>query len=207
MPSDKELKLIKNSMEDFEIEKILKEKFDRYGFGKCEIINQPNSKRIVVYVANLSRAVEGGKKRILLEEELKEKFKIPEVKIEFRELEKPFLNAYFVARRIGKAIENGINYKVAAHYYLDKIMESGAVGALINISGKIIGKERSSFQKFKDGYILHSGNYKEELVDEAHYRAQIPHGVIGITVKILREAPIEFVFEKGLNASTETKTA
>ncbi|MCS7123730.1 MAG: 30S ribosomal protein S3 [Candidatus Aenigmarchaeota archaeon] len=203
MPVEKIDNLIKIKIIKSEIERILKEKFDSYGYGGCDILIMPHSTRIFVYVVNLARALEvGNKKRIILENEFKEKFKLMDPRIEFKEIENPFLNAYVVARRIGRAIERGIDYKKAANYYLDKVMESGAIGCLIKVSGKIMGKERSASQKFKDGYILHSGNYEEVLVDKAHYRATIPHGIIGISVKILKQAPIEFVFEKKLEDGT-----
>lgn len=203
MPEEKLKNLIKIKIIKNEMEKILREKFDSFGYGGCDILMMPYTTRIYVYVVNLARALEfGNKKRIMLENEFKERFKLIDPKIEFKEIEKPFLNAYVVARKIGRAIERGIDYKKATNYYLSKVMESGAVGCLIEVSGKLIGKERSSAQKFRDGYILHSGNYREELVDEAHYRAIIPHGIIGVTVKILKEAPTEFVFEKEMESGT-----
>ena len=203
MPSNREKKMIELGIKKSELTEFLRKRLDRYGFGGCEISLTPLVSRIVVYLVDIHKFLGSGeKKRIILEEEIAKTFSISNPKIEIREVENPYLNAYIVVRRIGRAIERGINYKRVANFYLRKVMDAGAVGVLIKVSGKIAGKERSRFQKFKDGYIIHSGNYKETLVDEAHYRASIPHGIVGVTVKILKEVPQEFIFEKELNATS-----
>jgi small subunit ribosomal protein S3 len=77
-------------------------------------------------------------------------------------------------------------------------MEAGAIGIQIRIGGKL-GGEKARFQKFKEGYIKHSGYYSETLVDKGYARAMLKPGIVGIQVKILKEVPkevLEFKVEK-----------
>ena len=75
-------------------------------------------------------------------------------------------------------------------------MEAGAVGIQIEIAGKIGGVERSRRQKFKQGFVAHSGEYAERLVDFGYTQAIIKAGVIGIKAKIMKSLPKEVVIEK-----------
>jgi ribosomal protein S3 len=84
-------------------------------------------------------------------------------------------------------------------------MKAGAIGALIVISGKIMGKERSRRVKFKDGFIATSGEYAERLVDRAQAQALIKFGIVGIEVRIMKEMPKEFIFEKKIEKGEKSE--
>lgn len=192
---------VENSVRSFEIEEFLSKIFERAEVSKIETERTPLGTRIIVYVGRPGIAVSRLKKHENeIMETLKNKFKVINPMIDIREVENPYLDARIVAYRIKKAIERGIHYKKASIFYLDKIMENGAVGAEIRIAGKILGKERSATKKFVKGYILHTGFYKEMYVDVAYQQAFIKPGVIGIQVRILKKAPQEFLWEKGVGS-------
>ena len=98
------------------------------------------------------------------------------------------MDAQVVANKIAKSLERGGFYKKIANYYLDEIMKAGAVGVQIRVGGKL-GGERGRFQKFKEGYIKHSGYFGDEIVDKGKATATLKPGVVGIQVKILKEQP------------------
>jgi small subunit ribosomal protein S3 len=108
--------------------------------------------------------------------------------LDVREVENPFLDAQVVANNITKSIERGGFYKKVANYYIDEIMKAGAVGVQIRVGGRL-GGEKARFQKFKKGYIKHSGYYADNLVDKGKATAITKPGVIGVQVKILKEIP------------------
>jgi small subunit ribosomal protein S3 len=137
-----------------------------------------------------------GKKIDEIAEEIREKFGFENPLIDVREIENPFLDAAIVAKRVAKALERGINYKKVCNYYVSKVMEAGAIGVQIRVAGKLAGKERSRFQKFKAGFITHTGEYAERLVDRAQAQAMLKPGIVGIEVKIMKHAPKEFEFER-----------
>ncbi|MEM5853051.1 MAG: 30S ribosomal protein S3 [Candidatus Aenigmatarchaeota archaeon] len=190
---------VKEGIKESEVEYYLAKKFEKAGFSRCVIQRTPLGTRIIVYVHKPGIAIgRSGKKIDEIAEEMKKKFGFENPLIDVKEVENPFLDANIVAKRIADAIERGINYKKVANYYLDKIMEAGAIGAQIKTGGKLAGKERSRFQKFKRGFVAFSGDYAETYVETGYAQAQIKPGIVGVEVKIMKELPREFVFEKGL---------
>ena len=188
---------IKEGIKEADLQEYLKKKFENAGYSRAEIERTPIGTRIIIYAYKPGLIIgKSGRKIDDLVEEIKQKFKIENPLIDVREVTNPFLDANIVAKRIARAIERGINYKRVALYYLDQIMKAGAIGALIVISGKIMGKERSRRVKFKDGFIATSGEYAERLVDRAQAQALIKFGIVGVEVRIMKEMPKEFIFEK-----------
>jgi len=190
---------VKEGIKEAQIEKFLRDRFDRAGYSHTDIQRTPVGTRIVVY-ANKPGLVIGrsGRRISSVTEEIKKKFGFENPLIDVREVEQPFLDANIVASRIAKALERGIHYKRVCNFYLDKIMEAGAIGVQIEASGKLAGTQRSRFQKFRKGFIAHSGDYAEKLVDKGYTQATLKPGVAGIQVKIMKEAPKEFIVKKGI---------
>ena len=197
---------VKEGIKESEIETYLKERFSRAGYSHSEIQRTPVGTRIIVY-ANKPGLVIGrsGRRVTQITEDIKKKFGFENPLIDVREVGNPFLDAKIVASRIGNALERGIHYKRVCNYYVQKIMEAGAIGVQIEASGKLAGTERSRFQKFRDGYITHSGDYAEKLVDKGFSKAMLKPGMAGITVKIMIEPPKELIIEQGLRKIAQDK--
>ncbi len=177
------------------IQSYLAKKFAKAGYSHSEMQRTAVGTKIVVYVNRPGLVIGKSGKRIgEITEDIKVKFGIDNPMVDVREVENKFLDANIVASRITDSIERGINYKKAVNFYIDKIMESGAIGVLVIAAGKLIGSERSLVSKFKRGYIVHSGDYAETLVDHGHATANLKAGIVGIDVKILRQRPAEFQF-------------
>ncbi|MGC8993561.1 MAG: 30S ribosomal protein S3 [Candidatus Aenigmatarchaeota archaeon] len=192
---------VREGIKEADLQEYLKKKFERAGYSRAVIERTPIGTRIIIYAYKPGLVIgRSGRKVEELAKEIKEKFKIENPMIDVREVDNPFLDANIVAKRIARAIERGINYKKVATYYLDQIMKNGAIGALIVISGKIMGKERSRRVKFKDGFIATSGEYAERLVDRAQAQALIKFGIVGVEVRIMKEMPKEFIFEKKIES-------
>jgi small subunit ribosomal protein S3 len=188
---------VKEGVKRAEIEEYLRKKFEKGGYSHSKIERTPLGTRIIVYAHKPGLVIgKSGKKIDELTEEIREKFGFENPLVDVKEIENPFLDATIVAKRIVKALERGINYKKVCNYYVSKVMEAGAIGVSIKISGKIAGKERSRSQKFIKGFVAHSGEYAESLVDRAQAQAMLKPGIVGVEVKIMKEAPKEFEFEK-----------
>merc|ERR1712110_1320639 len=65
------------------------------------------------------------------------------------------------------------------------IMESGAKGCEVVISGKLRG-QRAKAMKFTDGLMIHTGHPVTEYVDTAVRHVLLRRGVLGVKVKILK---------------------
>ncbi|MEM5814977.1 MAG: 30S ribosomal protein S3 [Candidatus Aenigmatarchaeota archaeon] len=197
---------VREGLKEMELQEYLKKKFERAGYSRAIIERTPIETRIIVYAYRPGLIIgKSGRRVSELEQEIKEKFKIENPVVDIREVENPLLDANIVAKRIAKAIERGIHYKKVTIYYLDQIMKAGAIGCLITISGKIMGKERSRRVKFKNGFIATSGEYAKRLVDRAKTQALIKFGIVGVEVRIMKEMPTEFIFEKKIGEKNEEK--
>ncbi|KAL8498487.1 hypothetical protein ACS0TY_021712 [Phlomoides rotata] len=63
-------------------------------------------------------------------------------------------------------------------------MESGAKGCEVIVSGKLRA-QRAKSMKFKDGYMISSGQPVKEYIDSAVRHVLLRQGVLGIKVKIM----------------------
>ena len=66
---------------------------------------------------------------------------------------------------------------------MKQIMESGAMGVQITISGKLRG-DRSAFEKHVAGILPRAGHHAEVIVDEDIAHVQTAMGLIGIRIRI-----------------------
>jgi small subunit ribosomal protein S3e len=78
----------------------------------------------------------------------------------------------------------GLPVRRACYSVLRFIMESGARGCEIIVSGKLRG-QRAKAMKFVDGLMIHSGDPMNHFVQRAVKHVQLRQGVLGIKIKIM----------------------
>merc|ERR1712226_1390296 len=78
----------------------------------------------------------------------------------------------------------GLAVRRACYGVLRFIMESGAKGVEIVVSGKLRG-QRAEAMKFVDGFMIHSGSPVHDYVDFAVRHVEMRQGILGIKVKIM----------------------
>jgi small subunit ribosomal protein S3e len=78
----------------------------------------------------------------------------------------------------------GLAVRRACYGVLRFIMESGAKGCEVIVSGKLRG-QRAKSMKFLDGLMIHSGDPMNDYVDQAVRHVLLRQGVLGIKVKIM----------------------
>jgi small subunit ribosomal protein S3e len=82
---------------------------------------------------------------------------------------------------------SGTPVRVAANNILGLVMRrGGAKGVEVIISGKIRG-QRAKSQKYKQGYIISTGQPRLEFIDEAVRHVELRQGVLGVKVKIMAD--------------------
>ncbi|MCQ4335036.1 30S ribosomal protein S3, partial [Natronomonas sp. F2-12] len=130
-------------------------------------------------------------------------FNLDDPQIDVQEVEEPDLNAQIVADRLANALERGWYFRKAGHTTIDRIMDSGALGAEIILSGKVTGA-RSRVEKFNRGYIKHNGEPAETIVDKGVGTAVMKLGTIGVRVKIIppdAKLPDDFEVYEGVEVA------
>jgi small subunit ribosomal protein S3e len=78
----------------------------------------------------------------------------------------------------------GLAVRRACYGVLRYIMESGAKGCEVIVSGKLRA-QRAKSMKFKDGYMISSGQPAKEYIDSAIRHVLLRQGCIGIKVNIM----------------------
>ena len=101
-------------------------------------------------------------------------------------------------------IERGTAFRRATMWTLNQIMEGGAMGVQITVSGKLRG-DRSAFEKHTQGILPRAGNYAKNLVSEDITHTKTPMGLIGIKIRIATKEKLipEFQFNKSSKTEKE----
>jgi len=180
-----EQQFIEDGLQRTQIDEFFAEELGRAGYGGMDVAKTPMGTQIVLKAEKPGMVIgKGGKNIRKITTELEERFNLDDPQIDVQEVEEPDLNARIVADRLGNALERGWYFRKAGHTTIDRIMESGALGAEIVLSGKVTGA-RSRVEKFNRGYIKHNGEPAEDIVDSGVGVAVMKLGTIGVQVKII----------------------
>ncbi|AXR77629.1 30S ribosomal protein S3 [Natrarchaeobaculum sulfurireducens] len=197
-----EHQFIENGLQRSQIDEFFEEELGRAGYGGMEVAKTPMGTQIVLKAEKPGMVIgKGGENIRKVTTALEEKFNLEDPQIDVQEVDEPDLNARIVADRLANALERGWYFRKAGHTTIDRIMESGALGAEIVLSGKVTGA-RSRVEKFNRGYIKHNGEPAEEIVDEGQGVAVMKLGTIGVTVKIIppnAELPDDFQIHEDMD--------
>ncbi|MFC6875235.1 30S ribosomal protein S3 [Halobellus marinus] len=180
-----EHQFIEDGLQRSQIDEFFADELGRAGYGGMDVAKTPMGTQIVLKAEKPGMVIgKGGKNIRKVTRELEERFDLEDPQIDVQEVDEPDLNARIVADRLANALERGWYFRKAGHTTIDRIMESGALGAEIVLSGKVTGA-RSRVEKFNRGYIKHNGEPAQEIVDEGQGVAVMKLGTIGVTVKII----------------------
>ena len=203
---------IEESVKKTEIDEFLRNEFERAGYGGVSITKTPLGSHIVVYTMRPGLVIgRGGETIRELARVLEEKFQLPNPQISVAEIEIPELNAYVVASRIASALKRGVHYRRSGYWALNQVMEAGALGAEIIISGKL-RTDRARYEKFRVGYMPKSGEPAREYMRKAEVSVQLKPGILGVKVRIMPpEAKfpdqVQITEEEIVEEETEAATA
>jgi len=190
-----EQQFIEDGLQRTQIDEFFAEELGRAGYGGMDVAKTPMGTQIVLKAEKPGMVIgKGGKNIRKITTALEDRFNLDDPQIDVQEVDEPDLNARIVADRLGNALERGWYFRKAGHTTIDRIMEAGAKGAEIVLSGKVTGA-RSRVEKFNRGYIKHNGEPAEEIVDSGVGVAVMKLGTIGVQVRIIppnAELPDDF---------------
>ena len=178
-------RFITEAIKNAEIDEFLQKKLDRAGYGGVNLSKTPLGTHVVVYAMRPGLVIgRGGETIRELASVLEEKFHVSNPQISVSEIEVPELNAFVVASRIASALQKGIHFRRAGFWALNQIMEAGALGAEIVISGKL-RTERARFEKFRAGYFPRCGEPALHWMRKTEAHVLLKPGMFGVKVKIM----------------------
>ena len=180
-----ERKFISENIKRMLVKEYIMEQIERAGFGGIDIQRTPMGTRVTLYTERPGIVI-GHKGEAIkkLTSDLKSKFEFDNPQIEVEEVKEPNLNAQIMAEKLASALERGWHFRRAGHSTVRRIMDSGAKGCEIILSGKLTG-QRHRVEKFKDGHIKFCGEPKLQWMSRGFSVAKLKLGVIGVVVWIM----------------------
>ncbi len=200
---------VTESIKKTEIDEFLQKKLERAGYGGVTISKTPLGTHIVIYAMRPGLVIgRGGETIRELASVLEEKFKVANPQISVSEIEIPELNAYVVASRVASALQRGVHFRRAGFWSLNQVMDAGALGAEIIISGKL-RTERARYEKFRAGYLVKCGDPSLKYIQKAEVHVQLKPGMFGVRVRIMppdAKFPDKIRITENLSAPEEVAT-
>ncbi len=176
----------------------LRERIKEAGFSDVEISKTPTGTRIVLHVTRpgivIGRKGSGIRE---LTDKLGTDFGLKNPQISVSEIPKPELSPSVMCNRLASHIERGTAFRRATMWTLQQVMDNGAMGVQITVSGKLRG-DRSAFEKHTSGILPRAGHHADVIVAEDIAHVKTPMGLIGIRVRIARKDKFipEFEFKE-----------
>jgi small subunit ribosomal protein S3e len=158
------------------------------GYSGCEV-RVTHARTEIIIRATHTQEVLGEKGRRIREltSLVQKRFKFPENSLELyaEKVQNRGLSAVAQAESLRYKLLGGLAVRRACYGVLRFIMESGAKGCEVVVSGKLRAA-RAKAMKFTDGFMIHSGQPAKDFVDQAVRHVLLRQGVLGIKVKIMK---------------------
>ena len=187
--------VIKDNYNMMLLNNYLKVKIKDSGVSKVEVSKTPTGTRVVLYVTRpgivIGRKGTGIRE---LTEKLETEFGLKNPQLSVEEIKKPELSPRVMCNRMAAHLERGTAFRRATMWTMQQIMENGAMGTQITISGKLRG-DRSAFEKHVAGILPRAGHHADVIVSEDIVHVETPMGLIGIRIRIARKEKLIPEFE------------
>lgn len=182
-----EREFIAQKTKEYYIKKYVEESLGDVGVSDIMLKKIPLGEKIIIYTSRPSLIVGSKGANIRnLTKMLKKKFNLENPQIEINEIKNIFLDANIVAERIVSSLEKfgSARFKGVGHKMLENVMNAGAKGIEIVISGKIPSARAKSW-RFYMGYLKKCGDVAITGVRRAKKSALLKSGIIGVKVSIM----------------------
>ena len=187
--------VIKDNYNMMLLKDYLRAKIKDAGFANAEVSKTPTGTRVVLHVTRpgivIGRKGTGIKE---LTEKLETDFGLKNPQIAVEEITKPELSPEVMCNRMASHLERGTAFRRATMWTIQQIMEGGAMGVEITISGKLRG-DRSAFEKHSQGILPRAGHHADVIVSEDIAHVETAMGLIGVRIRIAQKEKLIPEFE------------
>jgi small subunit ribosomal protein S3e len=179
-----------------ELNEFLQRELSADGYAGVEVRVTPARTEIIIR-ATKTQAVLGEKGRRIREltSIVQKRFAFPENTVELYaekvnilliKVNNRGLSAVAQAENLKFKLLQGLAVRRACYSVVRFVMESGAKGVEVVVSGKLRAA-RAKSMKFTDGFMIHSGQPAADYIDFAVRHVLMRQGVLGIKIKIMQE--------------------
>ena len=179
-------KFVDAKKQEFEIKEFIRARLGKGKISEIKIERTPIGEKIVITTARPGFVIGRGSETIQkIDGILKRKFKFENPQIEVVELQDAVFDAQTVADQIATSLERfgPLRFKLIAYQEMARILNAGALGAEIRLSGKL-PSERAKSWRFSFGYMQKTGA-SSKIVNYAQATAFTKPGVVGVKVSIV----------------------
>jgi len=170
-----------------ELNEFLQRELAEDGYAGVEVRVTPIRTEIIIR-ATRTREVLGEKGRRIREltSLVQHRFQFPENSVELfaERVENRASCAMAQAESLRYKLLGGLAVRRACYGVLRFVMENGAKGCEVIVSGKLRA-QRAKAMKFRDGYLISTGEPKNQYLAEAVRHVLMRQGVLGIKVRIM----------------------
>jgi small subunit ribosomal protein S3 len=179
-------KMIGRNVERQLVREYLLKETERAGFGGLHFNRTPEGTKVTLTAEQVGRVI-GRRGKVIheLQRRLQEDFKLTNPQLEVEEIEDSRISAQIMASRLASSLERGWFFRRAGHSTVQNIMDAGARGCIVILSGKITGA-RHRVEKFQKGHIKYCGETALQFMDVGFSTAVKKLGTVGCTVRIMR---------------------
>ncbi len=182
-----ERKFVAEKSTEFQIHEYIQKNLRGVGHSHTKIQRTPMGEKIIIHASRPGLIV--GRKGANIKNltiTLKKRFNLENPQIEISEVENIDLDANIIAEKIASSLERfGTGrFKGVGHKMMENIMNAGALGAEIIISGKI-PSSRAKKWRFYSGYLKKCGEISLVGVRKGETYAHLKTGTVGIKVSIM----------------------
>merc|ERR1711953_1526001 len=183
----KKRKFVADGVFKAELNEFLTRELAEDGYSGVEVRVTPTKTEIIIMATHGQNVLgEKGRRIRELTSVVQKRFSFPENSVELYAEKVPTrgLCAIAQAESLRYKLIGGLAVRRACYGVLRFIMESGAKGCEVVVSGKLRG-QRAKVMKFTDGYMLKTGDPKDHYVDTAVRHVKLRQGVLGVKVSIM----------------------
>ena len=183
----KKRKFVKDGVFKAELNEFLSRELGEDGYSGVEVRTTPLRTEIIIR-ATRTQNVLGDKGRRIREltSLVQKRFNFPEGAVELyaERVANRGLNASAQCESLRYKLLGGLAVRRAAYGVLRFVMEAGAKGCEVIVTGKLRGA-RAKGMKFQEGYMVKTGDAANLYVDKATRHVAMRAGMLGATVAIM----------------------
>ena len=182
-----ERKVLQDKFNEFSVENFVRTEIRDVPIKEVKFEKNPLGERITIYTSTPGLVIgrEGANIKALTRS-LKARFNFENPQIKIGQVSHTHLSAAIVAKIIANDLGNfgSQKFKLTGFKALTGIMNAGAMGCEITISGKL-PSSRAKTWRFSKGYLKKTGYVSDFVVDKAKESVTLKTGVVGIQVQIM----------------------
>jgi len=183
----KKRKFIADGVFYAELNELLTRELGEDGYSGVEVRVTPVRTEIIIRATRTQNVLgEKGRRIRELTSLVQKRFNFPPDNVELyaERVNNRALCAIAQAESLRFKLQGGLAVRKACYGVMRFIMENGARGCEVVVSGKLRA-QRAKAMKFRDGYMVKSGNPTEHYIDKAVRHLKLKQGVLGVKVKIM----------------------